>query len=181
MNTVYRDKSNIILIGMPGAGKSTVGVILAKQTSKAFLDTDLLIQTCHGKPLQTIVNRDGHMALRRIEEKVILGLDCNDCVIATGGSAVYSDTAMMHLKSCGVIVFLDVELPMLQTRIRDFDTRGLAKLPDQTLSDLFEERYPLYKKYADIRINCKGLIQEEVCETILKEVKLYNHKTSIGI
>jgi shikimate kinase len=170
MNIVHRDKSNIILIGMPGAGKSTVGVILAKRASKSFLDTDLLIQTSCEQALQDIVDRDGHMVLRRIEEKVILGLDCNDCVIATGGSAVYSDAAMMHLKSCGVIVFLDVDLPMLQTRIRDFDTRGLAKRPEQTLSDLFGERYPLYKKYADIWIDCKGLSQEEVSETIIKEL-----------
>jgi shikimate kinase len=171
---MWKNRSNIILIGMPGAGKSTVGVILAKQTSLAFVDTDLLIQTSQDRLLQTIVDRDGHLALRLIEEKVILDLDCNGCVIATGGSAVYSDTAMTWLKAKGVAVFLDVDLLTLQIRIRYFNTRGLAKRPDQTLRDLFEERYPLYKKYADIRIDCNGLTQEEVCETILKEVKLYN-------
>jgi shikimate kinase len=164
------EKDNIILIGMPGAGKSTVGVILAKLTSRDFMDTDLLIQISERRPLQEIVDRDGHMALRRIEEDVILSLDCRRHVIATGGSAVYSDPAMAHLRSIGIIVFLDLELDTLQSRIRDFDTRGLAKRPGQGLKDLFEERLPLYNRYADVTVDCSGLTQEEVGAAIIREI-----------
>jgi shikimate kinase len=165
-------KTNIILIGMPGAGKSTVGVILAKFISQAFIDTDLLIQVSQNRSLQDIVDKDGCMTLRRIEEEVILGLDCNNCVIATGGSAVYSDAAMTSLKSRGIAVFLDADLPTLQSRIRDFETRGLAKRPDQTFSDLYLERSALYIKYADVRVDCTGLNQEDVCEAIMNDSRL---------
>jgi shikimate kinase len=94
--------ASIVLIGMPGAGKSTVGVLLAKQTCRSFVDTDVLIQTSQGRPLQDIVDREGHLALRAIEEQVILQFDCRNCVIATGGSAVYSPAAMAHLKQGGI-------------------------------------------------------------------------------
>src|SRR5512139_586368 len=102
--------SNLVLIGMPGAGKSTVGVILAKQTSREFVDTDLLIQTLQERTLQDIVDTDGYAVLRKIEEDVLLGLSVQNHVIATGGSAVYSDRAMAHLKSGGLVIFLDVDL-----------------------------------------------------------------------
>jgi shikimate kinase len=162
--------SNIILIGMPGSGKSTVGVILAKLTSLDFVDTDVLIQTSHGRSLQDIVNTDGHMALRRIEEDILLGIDCQNYVIATGGSAAYSHAAMTHLKSAGIIVFLDVDLPTLESRINDFDTRGLAKRPDQSFAELFAERFVLYTKYADVKVKCADLTQEEVCARIINEL-----------
>ena len=123
--------SNIVLIGMPGSGKSTVGVILAKMASLDFVDTDILIQRAAGKSLQEIVDADGYLVLRRIEEEVLLKLDCRDHVIATGGSAVYSPAAISHLKKDGVIVFLDVDIETLQSRIRNYETRGLAKRPDQ--------------------------------------------------
>jgi shikimate kinase len=171
MEIVHKDKPNIVLIGMPGAGKSTVGVILAKRTSRDFIDTDVLIQISEGRFLQDIVDTEGHMALRRIEEDVILGLHCDHHVIATGGSAVYSPAAMEHLKSKGIAVFLDVDLPTLESRIRDFDTRGLAKRPDQSLTELFEERILLYRKYADVTVDCAGLSQEEVCAQIIKRVR----------
>jgi len=159
---------------MPGAGKSTVGVILAKLTSRDFIDTDVLIQIAQGRLLQDIVDMEGHMALRRIEEDIILGLQCDHHVIATGGSAVYSAVAMEHLKSNGSIVFLDVDLPTLESRVHDFDTRGLAKRPDQTISELFEERIILYRKYADVTVDCMGLCHEEVCAQIIKRVKQGN-------
>jgi len=163
-------KSNIILIGMPGAGKSTVGVILAKMTARNFTDTDVLIQLAEGRSLQNIVDQDGHMALRKIEETVLLGLRCDNHVIATGGSAVYSPAAMEHLQSLGVLVFLPVDLPTLESRIHNFSTRGLAKRSDQSLEDLFHERFALYKKYANITIPCAGLSQEEVCERIIRSL-----------
>ena len=157
---------------MPGAGKSTVGVILAKQTARLFIDTDLLIQTEQSRSLQEIVDNDGHMTLRRIEEDVILRLNHSHHVIATGGSAVYSPVAMKHLKADGVAVFLNVDLFTLQSRVRDFDTRGLAKRQDQNFTDLFKERYPLYIEYADIIVDCAGLTQEEVCSKIIQDKKV---------
>jgi shikimate kinase len=162
--------SNIVLIGMPGSGKSTVGIILAKLTSRDFVDTDLLIQTSQGRTLQDIVDTEGYMALREIEEHILLKLDCFNHVIATGGSAVYSHAAMIHLKSKAIVVFLNVEVPVLKSRIRDFATRGLAKRPDQSFDDLFEERFTLYTKYADVTIECKDFTQEEVCEKIIYSI-----------
>lgn len=165
------DTPNIILIGMPGSGKSTVGVILAKLTARAFTDTDVLLQTVHHRPLQDIVDQDGYMVLRRLEEEVLLKLDCRNQVIATGGSAVYSPAAMAHLKSHGIIVFLNADLATLRARVHDYDTRGLAKRPDQTLDDLFAERSALYRKYADVTVDCTGLTHEEVCAGIIKELE----------
>jgi shikimate kinase len=164
-----RTPSNFVLIGMPGSGKSTVGVILAKKTSRDFVDTDLLIQRSQGRKLQDIVDQDGYFALRHIEERILLDLSVRNHVIATGGSAVYSDQAMAHLKSEGLAIFLDVDLATLESRIPDFSTRGLAKRPDQSLSELFKERFELYTKHADITIKCGRLTQEDVCARIIEE------------
>jgi shikimate kinase len=164
-------RSNLILIGMPGAGKSTVGVILAKQTLRDFVDTDVLIQTSQERTLQDIVDTDEYAVLRKIEEDVLLGLSFQNHVIATGGSAVYSDPAMAHLKSDGLVIFLDVDLPTLESRIHDFRTRGLAKSPDQDFAGLFHERFTLYTKYADITIKCAGLTQGEVCARIIDRAR----------
>jgi shikimate kinase len=161
-------KSNIILIGMPGSGKSTIGVVLAKKTSRDFVDTDVLIQTVEKRSLQTIIDSDGYMELRRIEENTLLKLNCTNHVISTGGSAAYSDAAMNHLKSSGFAVFLHVQLTTLLERVNDFETRGLAKRPEQTFEDLFYERFALYKKYADITIDNSFLTLEEACETIIR-------------
>jgi len=162
-------RSNLILIGMPGAGKSTVGVILAKLTSRDFVDTDVLIQTSQGRTLQNIVDTDGYELLRKIEEDVLLGLSVKNCVIATGGSAVYSNCAMAHLKSDGIVIFLDVDMPTLESRIHDYSTRGLAKRADQSFADMFDERFALYTRYADITITCSGLNHEEVCLRIMDQ------------
>jgi len=163
--------SNLVLIGMPGSGKSTVGVILAKKTSRDFVDTDLLIQTSQGRKLQDIVDHDGYVTLRHIEEEVLLDLRLRNHVIATGGSAVYSDQAMAHLKSEGLAIFLDVDLATLESRIPDFSTRGLAKRPEQSLSELFAERFELYTKHADITIKCDKLTHEAVCARIVEEIR----------
>jgi shikimate kinase len=157
----------IVLIGMPGAGKSTVGVLLAKLTCRSFVDTDVLIQSQEGRPLQEIVDREGYLALRRIEEQVITGYGCTNCIVATGGSAVYSPEAMAHLKRHGTIVFLDADLPTLEARVTDVGTRGLAKRPEQSFRDLFDERVPLYRKYADITIDCSRGTHDAVCEAII--------------
>ena len=163
-------RSNVVLIGMPGAGKSTVGVILAKHTSRDYVDTDVLIQTSERRPLQDIVDADGHMALRGIEERILLSLDLTNYVIATGGSAAYSASAMHHLKENGVVVFLHVPFDEIRERVRDFATRGIARAPNQSFADLFEERYVLYRKYADLTVACQGLTQEEVSETIRRKL-----------
>jgi len=165
-------RSNIVLIGMPGSGKSTVGILLAKLLGKTFVDTDVLIQTLEGRPLQDIVDRSGYLALRAIEEKALLGLLINNHVIATGGSAVYSHSAMEYLKKNCTVVFLHVDLDTLKARVRDFSIRGLAKRPDQTIDDLFAERCTLYRKYADIIVDCTGLNREEVCTKIIQKLEI---------
>lgn len=164
------EKQNIVLIGMPGAGKSTIGVILAKLASMSFIDTDVTIQTFEQRSLQDILDADGFMELRRIEEEILMTLNLEDHVIATGGSAAYSEPAMLHLGRTGIIVFLDVGLKVLESRIHNFATRGLAKSDDQTFADLFEERSHLYNKYSDIRVDCKDLSQEDLCDVILEQV-----------
>ncbi|WP_419175195.1 shikimate kinase [Desulfosediminicola sp.] len=163
-------KSNIVLIGMPGSGKSTVGVILAKMMAKDFVDTDVLIQLEEDKTLQEIVDTEGHMQLRKIEERVLLNVNHQNHIIATGGSAAYSDAAMAHLSENGIIVFLNADLPCLRSRITNYETRGLAKRPEQSFDDLFSERFALYSRYADITVDCSQLTQEQVCEKILNEI-----------
>lgn len=163
-------KSNIILIGMPGSGKSTVGVILAKMLAKRYLDTDILLQNIEKKSLQDIVDKEGHMVLREIEERVLLNIHCHNHIVATGGSAAYSEPAMLHLKQNGIMVFLHADLPALEQRIHNYQTRGLAKRPDQSFQDLFEERLVLYEKYADITIKSSLLTQDQVCEAIAAQL-----------
>jgi len=145
-------------------------VILAKKTSRDFVDTDVLIQTSQKRTLQDIVDTDGYAVLRKIEEEALLGLFMQNHVIATGGSAVYSDQAMTRLKSDGILIFLDVDLATLESRVRDFSTRGIARRPDQSFAELFDERFALYTKHADITIKCDGMTQEQVCERLIEEV-----------
>lgn len=162
---------NIILVGMPGVGKSIVGAILAKKMSCNFIDTDLIIVSLQSRSLQEIVDTSGHMALREIEENVLLDLCPGNNVISTGGSAVYSHDAMTHLKSNGIIVFLSIDLPTLEERVSNYDTRGLAKRPDQNFGDLYKERLSLYEKYVDLTIECGGLKPDEVCAKIARKIK----------
>jgi shikimate kinase len=163
-------KTNIILIGMPGSGKSTVGVILAKMLAKRYLDTDILLQNIEKRCLQDIVDKEGHMALRKVEQKVLLSIHCRNHIVATGGSAAYSEPAMMHLKRDGIIVFLHADLQSLNRRIHNYETRGLAKRPDQSFQDLFEERLALYEKYADITVESSKLSQDQVCDAIVAQL-----------
>lgn len=165
------EASNIVLIGMPGSGKSTAGVLLAKLTSRDFVDTDLLIQTAEQRSLQSILDSHGYLELRRIEERILLGLQCANHVIATGGSAVYSRPAMEHLGSNGVICYLRVDLAVLEARDLSLDTRGIAKRPDQSFADLYEERCALYSRYADLVIDCSELSHEGVCESIINSLR----------
>jgi shikimate kinase len=159
-------KSNLTLIGMPGAGKSTVGIILAKVLSFGFIDTDVLIQINRQKSLQQILDETDHLNLRRVEEEEILTLNVDRHVIATGGSAVYSKNAMEHLKKISIIVFLEVAFAEIERRIKNFDTRGVAKAKDQSFHELFEERQALYQRYADFRVDSNRHSQEELAEQI---------------
>lgn len=159
-------KTNITLIGMPGAGKSTIGIILAKYLTYGFIDTDILIQINHQKSLQQIMDETGYLNLRHIEEGEILKLNIENHVIATGGSAVYSEKAMAHLSSISVIVFLKVASPVLEKRIHNYATRGIAKSADQSFAQLFDERQALYERYGDIIIDCAAMDQEEIAEVI---------------
>ena len=159
-------KSNVTLIGMPGAGKSTIGIILAKNLGLGFIDTDVLIQINQQKSLQQIINESDHLHLRAIEEEEILKIAIEGHVIATGGSVAYSEKAMTYLKSISNIIFLEVSFEELKRRIKNFDTRGIAKANNQSFGDLYQERQALYRKYADVIINCSELDQEELSAEI---------------
>ena len=141
---------NIILIGMPGSGKSTVGVLLAKLIGYRFIDSDLLIQDAAGKKLYEIIRDDGIAAFEQLENKINSEINVDRTVIATGGSVVYYPEAMEHLKSTGTIVFLNVQKEELEKRIGDFSKRGVLIKHGESFDDLYKERIPLYTKYADI-------------------------------
>jgi shikimate kinase len=153
---------NIILIGMPGAGKSTAGVILAKTLGMAFIDTDLLIQAKEGRLLQTIIDQDGVAAFLKIEEAVILGLTPANTIVATGGSVIYSHDAIFHLKKRGRLIYLQLGYEEIEGRIKNMASRGIAIGGGQKLSDLYRERAPLYERAADMVVNCSSLTVEAV-------------------
>lgn len=161
---------NIVLIGMPGSGKSTVGVILAKALGMKFVDTDLLIQQSEGRLLQEIIDSDGISRFLEIEERIIAGLKSENSVIATGGSAVYSKKAMEALKSSGVTVFLNAKTEELAKRIRNMKTRGIVLDAGRTFNEIYEQRMPLYKKYADITVECDGLDTEAAVNEIAEKL-----------
>ncbi len=156
---------------MPAVGKSTIGVLLAKATSRDFIDTDVFIQAKEGSSLQDIINRQGLKEFCRIEEHHVLTLSCQGKVIATGGSVVYSDAAMNHLMSCGFMIHLDLDLPAIKKRLTDQDSRGLVMTPGKTLDLLYEERLPLYQKYADVTVVCAGKTHERIVEEILQRLR----------
>lgn len=162
---------NIVLIGMPGAGKSTLGVLLAKNNNMDFVDTDLLIQLKNNSSLQDLVDNFGYLKLRELEEDVLSALDCTNHIIATGGSAVYSDKAMRHLKKNSLIVYLQISLSELQTRVKDYASRGIACKPGDDLPTLYQERQKLYEKFADVKIICDNKSPEGVLKDIATFVK----------
>ena len=159
---------NIILIGMPGVGKSTVGVLLAKATGRNFIDTDVVLQALECRRLQAILDAEGTAAFRRIERAAVLSLDLRGHVVATGGSVVYSDDAMRHLKATGPAVHLELALPLLERRLTDLDVRGVVMEPGQTLAELYDERMGLYRRWADATIDCAGKTHEQIVEEILR-------------
>ncbi len=147
---------NIVLIGMPGAGKSTVGVVLAKIMQMDFCDTDLVIQKNTGRALQEIIDTDGVEKFLKEEEKAILTLNCENCVVATGGSVVLSEKAMQHLKKSSDIVYLKASYEEIAARINNLETRGIAFEKGQTLLDIYTQRTPLYEHFCDVSVDCNN-------------------------
>lgn len=163
--------SNIVLIGMPGSGKSTCGVVSAKMLLKNFYDTDLLIQNLEGRSLQEIINTGGVEYFAKAEERAILSLDLKGTVIATGGSVVYSDKAMQHLKSLGKIIYLHLSYDDMCKRISNLETRGIMLQGGETLEDMYKERLPLYNKWAQAVINCGQNTVEQTARAIVRASK----------
>ena len=159
---------NIVLIGMPGVGKSTVGVILAKMIGYHFVDTDILIQEQENRLLCDIIESDGVEGFLKIEKKINSNINITDSVIATGGSVIYGKEAMEHLGEIGTIIYLKLPYNILDERLENIKGRGVVLKDGQGLHDLYEERIPLYEKYADIVIDEEGLSVEETIEKILE-------------
>ena len=163
---------NITLIGMPGSGKSTAGVLLAKLLGYQFLDVDLLIQEREGALLQEILDRRGTAAFLDAEEAAVRSLDCRRTVIAPGGSAVCRERAARHLSQLGLIVYLNVSLEELTRRIRNLSSRGIAMQPGQTLADVMAYRDPLYRKYAGLVVDCPdGQVLDQTARLVLERLR----------
>ena len=161
---------NIVLIGMPGAGKSTVGVLLAKSKLMDFCDTDLVIQKQCGKALCDIIKEIGTDGFVQTENRIIAELQFENCVIATGGSVVYGKEAMRNLRTNGMAVYLQTDVEELEKRVQNIKTRGIAMKEGTTLKELFAERNPLYEQYADITVDCTALTPEECVECIIQSL-----------
>ena len=160
--------SNIVLTGMPAVGKSTIGVLLAKRLGLAFVDTDIVIQTAERRSLQALIQAQGLQPFCDLEERHILSLNCTDTVIATGGSVVYRENAMRHLKDSGRVVYLEIDLKTLERRLRDIDARGVVYAPGQSLADLYAERVPLYQETADIIVRASGVTPDQLVSRVIE-------------
>ena len=163
-------KSNIVLIGMPASGKSTLGVQLAKWLSMGFMDTDLLVQARAGISMQAFQDANGMEAYQTLECDTVKSVVCENCVISTGGSAVYCKGAMQHLKEIATIIFLDVPIDEIKRRIGDISKRGVVIKPGMTLEDLHAERHALYLKHAEVVVDCAGKTPND----LLAEIQALN-------
>lgn len=159
---------NIILVGMPGAGKSTVGVLLAKTLGYAFLDTDLVIQAREGALLQQLLDARGQEAFLEAEADAVCAVSCRCTVIATGGSAVYRTRAVERLRELGRVVYLRLPLDEVERRLNNIGSRGIAMAPGQTLADLYAYRTPLYEGCADLTVDTAGQTLEESVSAVLR-------------
>lgn len=158
--------NNIILIGMPGVGKSTVGVVLAKNMGYKFIDSDLIIQEETGRLLHDIINEKGIDGFNDIENRINCTISPKKAVIATGGSAVYGKEAMEHFKSIGKVIYLKHKFEEIERRLGDLNERGVIIRKGQTLQELYDERIPLYEKYADITIDCENKVIRDIVKII---------------
>jgi shikimate kinase len=164
---------NVILIGMPGAGKSTVGKLLARSLSLAFLDTDQLMEERWGCSLQEVIDSEGLKAFRLKEEETILSLNVVRHVISTGGSVVYYPPAMAHLRNLGHILWLDLPLHEIERRVAEgVENRGLVRTPDQSIADLYHQRRPLYERYAGVRFDALGKTDQQLVQEMLEFLHL---------
>ncbi len=159
-------KNNVVLIGMPGAGKSTVGVVLAKVMGKRFVDSDLVIQENTGQLLHELITKHGLDGFLKIENKINAELQMSNSIIATGGSVIYGTEAMEHLKKNGYVVYLKLTLDSLTDRLGNLQKRGVVLKEGQGLKELYEERVPLYEKYADMVLDCEGKTIRKIAEEI---------------
>lgn len=168
MSSAQSQYQSISLIGMPGAGKSTVGVILAKLLGLEFSDTDLAIQAREERTLQEIIDAEGHLALREIEESVLLEVDLGNRVVATGGSVVYSEAIMRRLREAGPVVYLRADVETLKRRVAANPLRGIASDGAQTFEDIYRERTPLYEKHASHVVDAVGGSADAVASLIVQ-------------
>ena len=162
--------NNIVLIGMPGVGKSTLGVVLAKELGYQFVDADLLIQERENRLLKEIIAEDGVDGFLKIENDVNASISADKTVIATGGSVIYGKEAMEHLKEIGTVVYLKLDYDTLDSRLGNLKGRGVVLKDGQTLKDLYDERIPLYEKYADVIVDEGGLDLEQTLTQVLKQL-----------
>ena len=162
---------NIVLIGMPGCGKSTIGVLLAKSLLMDFMDTDLEIQKRCGMSLCEIIEKDGLEGFKETENRIISAICFENCVVATGGSAVYGREAMENLKKSGTVVYLKLPVREIEKRITNIKTRGIVMSKGSTISDVYSERAALYDKYADITVDCSGLDTEKCVKAVMDALK----------
>lgn len=163
--------SNIVLIGMPGCGKSTIGVVLAKALGYQFIDCDLLIQKNQGKVLSELIEINGVAGFHEIENNVISSIEASKTVIATGGSAIYGEDAMAHLRDIGWVVYLKLPYEEIEERLGDLHKRGITIEPGETLRDLYNQRLPLYEKYAHEIMDTQGLLLRESVAKIIETFK----------
>lgn len=164
---------NIVLIGMPGVGKSTVGVVLAKHAGFKFVDSDLVIQEQTGMLLHEIITKEGDDGFRQVENRINASLQAKHSVIATGGSVIYGREAMKHLKEIGTVVYLKLSCESIADRLGDLKERGVTLRKGQTLQQLYDERVPLYERYADVTVDCEGkAIREIVAEIFAKVIRV---------
>lgn len=171
--------NNIILIGMPGAGKSTVGVVLAKKLGYAFVDSDLVIQEKEARLLHEIITEQGIEEFWSLENEVNASIIAENTVIATGGSAVYGNRAMEHFKRTGTVIYLKLSCAEIADRLGDLNERGVTLREGQGLTELYDERVPLYEKYADLTIECGHLSIREIVERIVNIIQTVDSAVKI--